>query len=114
MATRESRDERRDRSPERRSGWPRRPQKVEPASAEAAPEGRAARRPDRAHRQLRHLDAAGTGSRKPRFSRDDIARAALRIADAEGFDALSMRRLAAELDAGTMTLYHYVRPRTSC
>ena len=35
----------------------------------------------------------------------------MRIADAEGFDALSMRRLAAELDAGTMTLYHYVRTK---
>jgi AcrR family transcriptional regulator len=51
------------------------------------------------------------GSRKPRFTRDDIAAAAIRIADAEGFDAVSMRRLAAELDAGTMTLYHYVRTK---
>lgn len=54
---------------------------------------------------------AAPGSRRPRFSRDDIAAAAVRIADAEGFDALSMRRLAAELDAGTMTLYHYVRTK---
>jgi len=51
------------------------------------------------------------GSRRPRFSRDEIAGAALRIADSEGFDALSMRRLAAELGAGTMTLYHYVRTK---
>ena len=36
---------------------------------------------------------------------------AIRIADAEGFDAVSMRRIAAELDAGTMTLYHYVRTK---
>lgn len=50
-------------------------------------------------------------SRKPRLSRDDIAAAAIRIADAEGFDAVSMRRLAAELDAGTMTLYHYLRTK---
>ena len=35
----------------------------------------------------------------------------MRIADAEGIDALSMRRLAAELDAGTMTLYHYVHTK---
>jgi AcrR family transcriptional regulator len=35
----------------------------------------------------------------------------LHIADAEGFDALSMRRLAIELDAGTMTLYHYIRTK---
>jgi AcrR family transcriptional regulator len=50
-------------------------------------------------------------ARRPRFTRDDIAQAAMRIADTEGFDALSMRRLAAELDAGTMTLYHYVRTK---
>ena len=37
-----------------------------------------------------------------------IASAAVRIADNEGLDALSMRRLASELGSGTMTLYHYV------
>jgi AcrR family transcriptional regulator len=51
------------------------------------------------------------GARRPRFTRDELARTAVRIADREGFDALSMRRLAAELDAGTMTLYHYVRTK---
>lgn len=51
------------------------------------------------------------GMRKPRFNRSEIAAAAIRIADAEGFEAVSMRRLAAELDAGTMTLYHYVRTK---
>lgn len=51
------------------------------------------------------------GSRRPRFSREQIAAAALAIADAEGFDAVSMRRVAAELGAGTMTLYHYVRTK---
>jgi len=51
------------------------------------------------------------GTRRPRFTRDEIAATAIRIADAEGFAAVSMRRLAAELDAGTMTLYHYVRTK---
>jgi AcrR family transcriptional regulator len=51
------------------------------------------------------------GERKPRFSRAQIAEAALRIADREGFEAASMRRIAEELGAGTMTLYHYVRTR---
>jgi AcrR family transcriptional regulator len=51
------------------------------------------------------------GSRRPRFTREDIAEAAVRIADAEGIDGLSMRRLATELDAGTMTLYHYLRTK---
>jgi AcrR family transcriptional regulator len=48
-------------------------------------------------------------SRRPAHSRADIARAAIDIADAEGFDAVSMRRVAQRLGAGTMTLYHYVR-----
>src|SRR4051794_16085400 len=37
------------------------------------------------------------GSRRARFTRDEIAHAALRIADEEGFEALSMRRLALAL-----------------
>ncbi|GII77571.1 GntR family transcriptional regulator [Sphaerisporangium rufum] len=49
------------------------------------------------------------GSRRPKFTRDQIAAAALAIADTEGFAAVSMRRIAAELGAGTMTLYYYVR-----
>lgn len=42
------------------------------------------------------------------LTRDRIAAAALGIADEEGFEAVSMRRVAQKLDAGTMTLYHYV------
>ena len=49
--------------------------------------------------------------RRPRLNRDEIAATAVRIADAEGLAALSMRRLATELGAGTMTLYHYVRTK---
>jgi AcrR family transcriptional regulator len=48
-------------------------------------------------------------SRRPAHSRADIARAAIEIADTEGFNAVSMRRVAQRLGAGTMTLYHYVR-----
>ena len=51
------------------------------------------------------------GSRRPRFTREEIAGAAVHVADTEGIDALSMRRLATELGAGTMTLYHYVRTK---
>jgi AcrR family transcriptional regulator len=50
-------------------------------------------------------------ARRPRFTRDDIVAAATRIADREGFDSVSMRRIATELDAGTMTLYHYIRTK---
>jgi AcrR family transcriptional regulator len=51
------------------------------------------------------------GARRARFSREQIAEMALRIADEEGIDAVSMRRVAGELGAGTMTLYHYVRTK---
>jgi AcrR family transcriptional regulator len=51
------------------------------------------------------------GIRRPKFTRDQIASTALAIADAEGFAAVSMRRIASELGAGTMTLYYYVRTK---
>ena len=50
--------------------------------------------------------------RKPRYTREQIAGVALRIADTEGFDAVTMKRIAAELGAGTMTVYYYVRNKT--
>lgn len=40
-----------------------------------------------------------------RLSSDALIDAALRIADAEGLEALSMRRLASEFDVAVMTLY---------
>jgi DNA-binding transcriptional regulator YhcF (GntR family) len=58
--------------------------------------------------------AAPSPSRTPRESSDPelgratIVRAAVRIADAEGIDALSMRRVAASLGAGAMSLYRHV------
>jgi AcrR family transcriptional regulator len=50
------------------------------------------------------------GSRGPSKAHDhaSIAEAAVRIADAEGLEAVSMRRLAAELGAGAASLYRYV------
>jgi AcrR family transcriptional regulator len=51
--------------------------------------------------------------RHPRaaLSRRQIVDAALLIADADGLDAVSMRRLARELGAGAMSLYHYFDTR---
>jgi AcrR family transcriptional regulator len=72
---------------------------------------------DALERLAAHLDALDVwtrgdrASRKPRYSREDIAATAVRICDTEGIDALSMRRLAQELGAGTMTLYHYVQTK---
>lgn len=54
---------------------------------------------------------AEPGRRQPRFTRETIAAAAVAIADAKGFEAVSMRAIAAKLGAGTMTLYHYVRTK---
>jgi AcrR family transcriptional regulator len=50
-------------------------------------------------------------ARGPRFSRDQIAAAALSIADQDGIDAVSMRNVAARMGAGTMTLYNYVQTK---
>lgn len=58
-------------------------------------------------------ERSGRGPR-PAYSRADIAAAAVRIADEEGLDAVSMRRVAAELGCGTMSLYNYVPARRTC
>jgi AcrR family transcriptional regulator len=50
-------------------------------------------------------------SRKSRLTRQKIAAVALAIADREGFEAVSMRRVARELKAGTMSLYYYVKSK---
>jgi AcrR family transcriptional regulator len=46
--------------------------------------------------------------RRPPLSRDEIVRAAIELADAEGLEALSMRRLAARLGSGATSLYWHV------
>ncbi len=48
---------------------------------------------------------------KTHLSREAIGAAALAIADAEGFQAVSMRRVAQQLGVGTMSLYHYVKTK---
>src|SRR5262245_45383985 len=45
---------------------------------------------------------------RPQLSREAIVDAALRVLDAEGLDALSMRRVAEEAGAGTTSLYWHV------
>src|SRR5262249_32571353 len=78
---------------------------------------KAARHAAQLDRLAAHLEALDVWTRvepsrrRPRLSREEIAATAVRLADAEGLDALSMRRLAAELGAGTMTLYYYVRTK---
>jgi AcrR family transcriptional regulator len=45
---------------------------------------------------------------RPRHSREDVARAAVAIADSDGLDAVTFRAVAARLRAGVMSLYNYV------
>ncbi|WP_063897434.1 TetR/AcrR family transcriptional regulator [Frankia sp. ACN1ag] len=45
------------------------------------------------------------------LSPERLALAAIELADAEGLAAVSMRRLAASLGVGTMTLYYHVRDK---
>jgi AcrR family transcriptional regulator len=50
-------------------------------------------------------------SARPSLTREAVATAALELADREGLDGLSMRRLAEALGVGTMTLYGYFRSK---
>jgi AcrR family transcriptional regulator len=54
------------------------------------------------------LPEHGERGPKPRHSRTAVAAMAVRVADAEGIEAVTMRRIAAELGVGTMSLYNYV------
>lgn len=55
-------------------------------------------------------ERASTG-RPARHSRDEITAVAVAIADREGLDAVSMRRVAADLGTGAASLYRYVSTR---
>ncbi|TCN36657.1 TetR family transcriptional regulator [Kribbella orskensis] len=54
------------------------------------------------------LQPRPTRGPKPALTVDAIVEAALKLADAEGLAAMSMRRVADELGVGAMTLYRYV------
>lgn len=55
-------------------------------------------------------ERSGRG-RRPGYSRTQITQAAIRVADEEGMEAVTMRRIAAELGTGAMSLYRYVGSR---
>lgn len=98
------------------------------ATAEAQrAERRAAHHAERAHARARSLEPEPDGPRLPReiavlwrrqaparrgprpgLTLDDIADAGVAIADAEGIEAVSMARIAAELGYTAMSLYRYV------
>ncbi len=49
----------------------------------------------------------------PTLTRGQIVRAAMTIVDRDGLEALSMRKLAAELGVGTMSLYYHVPDKSA-
>lgn len=49
---------------------------------------------------------------KPKLTLDEVVRAGVRLADADGLAALSMRKVAAALGVGTMSLYTYLPGRS--
>ncbi|MGI5159883.1 TetR/AcrR family transcriptional regulator [Microbispora sp. CA-102843] len=53
----------------------------------------------------------GRTGRPPVTSRAQILAAARRLIDRDGWEQLTIRRLATELGIGTMTLYHHVRDK---
>lgn len=54
-----------------------------------------------------------TDARKPRLSRELVLAKALELVDAEGLDALTMRRLGQELNRDPMSLYRYAENRAA-
>ncbi len=56
------------------------------------------------------MSTSRTG-RPPSTSRADILAAARRLIDRDGWDKLTIRGLAAELEIGATTLYHHVRDK---
>jgi AcrR family transcriptional regulator len=62
-----------------------------------------------AHHVSRQRDHGARPGRRARgLQVDEIVGAAVAVADAEGTEAVSMRRIARDLDVGTMSLYWYV------
>ncbi|RAX16404.1 TetR family transcriptional regulator [Pseudarthrobacter sp. AG30] len=56
---------------------------------------------------------SGTGKAKARLSRDIVLAKALEMVDAEGLEALTMRRLGQELGRDPMSLYRYAENRAA-
>jgi AcrR family transcriptional regulator len=52
--------------------------------------------------------APGQRGPRPKLNVERIAHAAIRIADADGLEALSMQRIAAELGYSTMSIYNHI------
>jgi AcrR family transcriptional regulator len=92
----------------RRDGHPARPGRdTRGADGEQDPRGK---QDARARDQIQRMQDRGhQAPRRARsLSREEIVAAAIKVADAEGAEAVSMRRIARELNAGAMSLYWHV------
>ncbi|GAA3235899.1 TetR/AcrR family transcriptional regulator [Actinocorallia longicatena] len=56
--------------------------------------------------------AAPARGPRPKFSLEEVVSAGIHVADTDGLDALSMRRVADHLGIGTMSVYTYVPGRS--
>jgi len=72
------------------------------------PTGHRARDSARAPASIWDFPEHGSRGPRPRHNRAAIAAIAVRIADAEDLEAVTMRRLAGELGIAVMSLYNYV------
>jgi len=89
------------------AGWPADPDSLWPDFG--APQSHAGRREQQRAMLLQQKAMRHQESRiRPRLTREEIVDAAIAIADAEGAEALSMRRIAQVLRSGTMSLYWHV------
>ena len=70
---------------------------------------------DRWAAQIEALDETPIASRSPKapITVDRILDAAFQLVEAEGFDALTMRRIAAALETGPASLYAHVRNKAA-
>jgi AcrR family transcriptional regulator len=72
------------------------------------PQHRPIQRPQAVREPIWTRPARQPQGKRPSLSREQIVRAAIEIADAEGMEAVTMRRLATKLGAGAMSLYWHV------
>lgn len=77
-----------------------------------------ATQPTRKHANMAHPHSwkfvqmkTRTAARRGTLSKERILRAALQVADEEGLDALSLRRIAAKLGVSAMSLYRHYRDK---
>jgi AcrR family transcriptional regulator len=88
---------------------PDRPSRPDPAKRRAGhPPARVTRETEKQSKVERVRAQAARRRRRPVLGVDAIIDKALRIVDAEGVDAVSMRRVAAEFDTGPASLYAHV------